>query len=657
MTYTILLADNDPDSVEARAELLEGEGYAVLKAFSPADARKVLLNQRIHLAILDIRLTDDTDGDISGLDLARETAYRPLPKIMLTGFPSFEAVKLALAPALDGLPPAVDFLSKKDGLEAMIQAVKRALDQYVRLNWDLQIRWDLREHLGFLHLAHLLYPDLPGRDLVPRAEEMEDSIRRLFRDYDQIRIGRLLWHDGQRVCLPILAQSPGGAVHRRLVVFGERLGLADELRRMREFLPPTADGIRLEDHVETIHFGVAAYLLPEADLETLQPLRDSFQVAADRTLKDAFDHLLGNVLAAWHKHGPTVEGVQDLKGFYRRWADLEGGGLTRAEVKRRVGALLQVSRPLGSVEIEGKGGAIVFHYPQQAPVILPDPVAAAYAPSAKDGPSVVCRISPGQLTADNILVDADRRAWLTDFARAGQAPQWWDFVCLEAAIRFDLSYVDNLLDWQELERCLVKPARLDESLSLPDVASELRKSVVLIERIRRQACSEAGPDCLPYYAGLLAWGVGAMARYDPMVLSTRAERMRGAHLLLATAMLASRLEEMSELPPPGLVGQRDAGGGLTLGRDGVRVTEEGSGRSVDLTGQELILFRCLYDRAGQLVSRRILVECVFEEAYDLRDKYQQQRLNNVVRRLRKTLQHHFGSDHVSTVRGEGYRLE
>ncbi|MEJ2735582.1 MAG: helix-turn-helix domain-containing protein [Anaerolineae bacterium] len=89
----------------------------------------------------------------------------------------------------------------------------------------------------------------------------------------------------------------------------------------------------------------------------------------------------------------------------------------------------------------------------------------------------------------------------------------------------------------------------------------------------------------------------------------------------------------------------------------MRVIEEGSGRSVDLTGQELTLFRCLYEHAGQVVSRRKLVDCVFEEAYDPHDKYQQQRLNNVVRRLRNTLKRHFASDRVSTIRGEGYRLE
>jgi DNA-binding response OmpR family regulator len=133
--------------------------------------------------------------------------------------------------------------------------------------------------------------------------------------------------------------------------------------------------------------------------------------------------------------------------------------------------------------------------------------------------------------------------------------------------------------------------------------------------------------------------------------------MRGAHLLLATAMLANRLEEMLVQPPPGPVGKKKAGRGLCLGDDGVRVIEEGSGRSVDLTGQELALFRCLYGTKGQVVSRKELVECIFEEVYDPYDKYQEQRLNNVVSRLRNTVRLNFGKDSISTIRGEGYRLE
>jgi len=55
---------------------------------------------------------------------------------------------------------------------------------------------------------------------------------------------------------------------------------------------------------------------------------------------------------------------------------------------------------------------------------------------------------------------------------------------------------------------------------------------------------------LPYHAGLLAWAVEAMARYDPGVLQTQADRLRGAHLLLAASMLAGRLGTVSDTALP-----------------------------------------------------------------------------------------------------------
>ena len=158
----ILLLDNDPDFLNTRAEFLDQAGYRVLKAYTLEEARQLLAEARIHLAILDIRIVDDDDDerDTSGLILAKDPAFRPIPKIMLTGFPSYQYVREALGPALDGLPPAVDFLSKQEGPEAMIQAVEQAFAQHVRINWDLRIRWDERERLSFPHLVTFIEPDL-----------------------------------------------------------------------------------------------------------------------------------------------------------------------------------------------------------------------------------------------------------------------------------------------------------------------------------------------------------------------------------------------------------------------------------------------------------------------------------------------------------------
>jgi len=122
---TILLADNDRDFAETRAEILKVEGYKVLIAFSPAQAEEALNRGEVDLAILDIRLTNDDDArDSSGLQLAKEVAPS-IPKIILTGFPSYEFVREALQLSPTGHPVAVDFLSKQQGPKALIDSIER----------------------------------------------------------------------------------------------------------------------------------------------------------------------------------------------------------------------------------------------------------------------------------------------------------------------------------------------------------------------------------------------------------------------------------------------------------------------------------------------------------------------------------------------------
>jgi len=128
---TILFADNDPDFIKNRSEFLEQEGFRVIPASSLTEARRALEQGGIDLAILDIRVIDDDDDrDVSGLTLAKDSAYRSIPKIIQTGFPSVQTVREALGPALDGLPPAIDFISKEEGPEAMLRSVRKALEAY-----------------------------------------------------------------------------------------------------------------------------------------------------------------------------------------------------------------------------------------------------------------------------------------------------------------------------------------------------------------------------------------------------------------------------------------------------------------------------------------------------------------------------------------------
>lgn len=132
MTKHILLADNDQIFLSNRKRFLEEQGYRVFPAANAVEARKILEQGRIDLAILDMRLEDNkNEKDISGLRVAKETD-RAIPKIILTSFPTYEAVRDVMGDVLDGLPAALDFVAKQEGLDVFLRAVRKALQSIER---------------------------------------------------------------------------------------------------------------------------------------------------------------------------------------------------------------------------------------------------------------------------------------------------------------------------------------------------------------------------------------------------------------------------------------------------------------------------------------------------------------------------------------------
>jgi len=123
----ILFADNDGEFLESRSEFLEQEGFKVYKALNPTVAKDIIDQGNIDLAVLDLRLLNDNDDkDFSGIILAKQTTSS-IPKIILTRYPTYEAVREALAPQLIGLPPSVDFVAKQEGPQALLTAIRRVL--------------------------------------------------------------------------------------------------------------------------------------------------------------------------------------------------------------------------------------------------------------------------------------------------------------------------------------------------------------------------------------------------------------------------------------------------------------------------------------------------------------------------------------------------
>jgi CheY-like chemotaxis protein len=171
----ILLIDDDVDYSNGLKEFLERAGYSVIVASNEMDGRRLLELEPIDLGIFDIWLRRDVEGDTSGLQLAKE-ARPDLPKIILTAYPSWETVRDALTPRLDGPPPAVRYISKEEigqEPEKLLRVIKFAL---LRLNPVLK-----NKILNVFDVAATI-------DLDKRIEQLgpDSAIEHLRQSYDEV---------------------------------------------------------------------------------------------------------------------------------------------------------------------------------------------------------------------------------------------------------------------------------------------------------------------------------------------------------------------------------------------------------------------------------------------------------------------------------------
>lgn len=649
----VLFADNDPDFLNTRAEFLEQAGYRVLKADTLEQARQRLAEARLHLAILDIRMEDDDDEkDVSGLSLAKDLAFRPVPKIMLTGFPSYQAVREALGPALDGMPPAVDYLSKQEGPEALIQAVERAFATHVRINQDLRIRWDERYPLSFSCLVSLIEPELPAERLPDRVGELEDLFRKLFYDKRQITIGRLLWQRAGRACLTVFAYSPEGVLEQYVVTTGPRPDIKQESARYIEYAP--RDSAARASFAETMHFAALAYALPGADLEQVQTFENFYYMNQVGPSREALQHLFQNTLAAWHQEHRILETSKNLHQMYLQCVHFSLEAMPQAEFQQRMQKLCQEALTFGTTPtyISFSESKLSLQFPNGDVAFYSNPIHHIYEEQGKNNLPVVCSISPGVLAEDNVLVGQNNQTWLTDFAQAGHLPLLWNFISMEAAVRLHLVRSLDLQALHHFEERLVEPDQLNERLEISDLDAPFQKALRVIQEIRRLASYIGGSDVVPYYAGGLFCALKEAAGYTPGFRHTPYALARFLHAFLAAAMIDRRLEKIMTKPASGSDMRVQKGIEVDETNRQVRV----EGRRIELSPSEFDLLLYLYKHAGQLCTRRSIVEEVFKEKY-LDDEQEESRINTLVSRLRKKL----GlappdPPYIETVRREGYML-
>jgi len=659
----ILFADNDRDFVEARSEFLETKGYTVLKAFSPGEARNILNHRRVHLAILDIRLTDDTDGDISGVELALEATYDPLPKIMLTGFPTVETAKLTLKRRVNRLPAAVDYVPKrgegeKKGSEVLIEVVEQAFDQYVCINQDLNIRWGRQNELLSPHLASQIYPDLSREWLTERTGELEDLFRKLFYEYGQVTLGRILTRREGWILLTAFAYPVQRPEEQFIVAYGQREKVQQEAKHYRSFVPDRAGEkvVSLAKFAETIHFGATAYRLVGGEVEKVTTFVDFYHRQPGDKVLAAVKDLFHVALQPWYEKGQEKQ-PRPLEIFCRERVESEGKALTQPELEKRVNDVCRAALTAGIRGLDCSPHKLTFRPSKGTVISYPNPAPYLYEQRIVLSPPTLCGVTHGRLDGASVLVDRTGQTWVVDFEKTGIGPLIRDFVSLETSVKFDILREADLSKRHELERRLLAMGHLGEEIGTKGLDPAGGKALQTIGQIRSQAAAVVGSEMEPYWVGLLFCAAERLLDYQSELRYTREEMAIFAHILLSAGMMCQQLVGGEDCLPDA---SPEAVESLWIDIENQEVWVEG--RRIHLPPQGFCLLQYLYDHANQLCKRSDIAKSVFNMDYPdfrpgerkLTDK---DTINTAIRRLRKAIEPNPSyPKYIRTIRGAGYKL-
>src|SRR3954466_7949436 len=139
--HRILVADDQPDVLEALRLLLKAEGYQIETAKSPAAVMKAIEARDFSLAIIDLNYARDTTSGQEGLDLLAklQAADATLPVVVMTARASVEIAVEAMRRG------AKDFITKPWENPRLISIVKNQIElagavrAYRRLEEENQI--------------------------------------------------------------------------------------------------------------------------------------------------------------------------------------------------------------------------------------------------------------------------------------------------------------------------------------------------------------------------------------------------------------------------------------------------------------------------------------------------------------------------------------
>lgn len=557
----ILIVDNAPEFLDSLKLFLELKGYTVYTADNPEDARRLLADKLIHLAVIDVRLVDDRDeDDWSGLHLAAEAAPA-VPKIILTGrrYENPAALVLrVLRPDKQGHILASDFVFKKEGPAGLLEAIEGVFQSKVRVNFDLKIAW--AKGLSWRTLIEVVkaHSEKSDEEKKEGERELEDLARRLFDQASTLRMMTIT--PGHGGCGIVLARPSYEGIEGEDVVikFGPRDTVITEFERYRNWVAPFAatrstqlkGEPSITPHLGAIKYSFIGKRTPTPGLVSFNDYylnEDTSVESLEETLRYLFEVNCGR----WYqgKREPVDGERKSLDVWYKEQLGFDM--MRKQDELRDVLNQLLKSKQAVSRHFQIKESNTLFVRLGREHLILPEPVhwiLSGEGSVKKDDffsiPSLVA-ITHGDLNGTNVLVDEEGKTWLIEFFKTGWGPILRDFAELESVIKFELIQTDSLLARYELEKALLQPNSLDQPVEFNNRSrlSELDKAVRVIQRLRELArVLTDSEDIHEYHAGLYFYALKSMVGFSSKADVEDHYTVSQYHALLSAAMICSKLE-------------------------------------------------------------------------------------------------------------------
>jgi DNA-binding response OmpR family regulator len=535
--------------------------------------------------------------------------------------------------------PAVAFVAKQEGLDALLQRIRQCLDTNVGINWDLAIQWEGLDAGTLLRM--LAGPSAAAGD--DAVIEIEDLLRKVFRDCQTIRVRKLLWYREERAAVVCTTFGRLNREREFIACLTTRYLVESDIEHYRRFGPPDeqSNSITFE---RTSHFGIALFSCG-GSAESLRSLKELYRTASESTTTGTLSELFDVVLKKWDRGQRLVVEDVGLADFCRRIRKHDDRVNSAKAVERLVARwrakLLTIGMVLGH-----QNDVVTIHWERQSGTFrrLPDHLFGKRGGAVTVHVPVV--ISPGLAVPDAIVADGEGRVWLTEFSAAGVYPPFWNCCCLEAAFRYDWRDTSDANALVLFERELVSSRFTQLSVDL--MPSSLKKAIRSLQFVRRRAQSNMMEDENDYQLSLWHQSLRRLAQIDPKSMLTVFEISRVGQLVWSIYAIGNLLHDYGKQSR-----HTDRSLVVDFATGMVRI----NGAEVSIRGQGYQVLSALYRRANQLCTRRELIDEVFREQFDEGNESQVSRLNTAIRRLRQRIEEDPQNPRfLVTEPGEGYRL-